>query len=145
MTTPGAKLDISVVMDSIGYLLRRTSQHFKEATVPALKRHGLSYLELTTLCLIHHNEHCILRTLAEAVGVEPPAMNRIINSLEEKGVVSRLKSPEDGRYTFFRLSQAGKDCMQPAIAEVQEVENEALSILTAKEREALFEALRQFF
>lgn len=144
VSKPGEKLELTRVETSMGFLLRRVAQHFKEATVPILKYNGLSILELTTLNLIYANKACILRTLAEAVGVEPPAMNRIINSLESKQLVSRLKDSQDARYTYFQLTEEGTACMRKATPEVRAAENEALKSLTEDERDALFRSLRKF-
>ena len=144
MGSLGKKLCLDVVETSMGFLLRHASQRLKEATVPVLKQHGLSTLELTTMNLIQANDACILRTLANAVGVEPPAMNRIINSLEEKKLASRYKSASDARYTFFKLTDAGADCLKNASVSVQCAENDVLQPLTDCERQSLLIYLRKF-
>lgn len=144
MTRPGDKLLTDEVEASMHYLLRRASQRFKEAVVPALKDFDLSTLELTTLSLVHSNEWCILRTLAEAVGVEPPAMNRIMNSLEDKQLVTRHKSDSDARYTFFRLTNSGTKCFEMASSSVRDAENDLLECFADKERTTLLLNLRRF-
>ncbi len=143
MSRPGEKISTEVVETSIGFLLRRTAQRCKDVTVPVLKRNGLATHELTTMNIIHANDACILRTLAEAVGVEPPAMNRIVNSLEHKKLVCRKRYDKDKRYTFFRLTQAGIDLSKKATIEVQEAEDNVLLSLKQEERQQLFLSLRK--
>lgn len=134
-------LNIIVVSESIGYLLRRASRRLSEVTVPVLKDYGLSRLELTTLNLVHQNPDCVLRTLAEAVAVEPPAMNRIVNNLENKGLIARRKSETDVRYTYFSILPHGLQCMNMASPAVLNKEADVLSTLSAEEQGALFSAL----
>lgn len=143
MRDPDTPLDLSSINNSIGYLLRRASRRLREATVPVLKSHELSPLELTSLTLIRQNPDCILRTLADAVGVEPPAMNRLANSLEAKGLIARRKSESDARYTYFSVLPAGEACMEAAAPEVMGTERDLLDTLPEAERDALFSALRK--
>ncbi len=143
MRGPGEKLSTEEAETSIGFLLRRASQRCKEVTVPVLKRNGLSPHELTTLNMIHINDSCILRTLSEGVGVESPAMNRIMNSLEKKKLVCRQKDSRDMRYTYFTLTRAGVELVEKATPEVQEVEDKVLLALTEDERKQLFSSLRK--
>lgn len=136
------ELQTSGVSESIGYLLRLASKHLRDQTIPVLKRHGLSPHELTTISVIRENPNCVLRSLAVAVAVEPPAMNRIINSLEEKGMIERRKSGKDARYTFFTLLPKGIECSEAARVDVRKTEYEALEPLAPDERAHLFGALK---
>nr|WP_256415911.1 MarR family transcriptional regulator [Ruegeria sp. HKCCD8929] len=101
-------------------------------------------MELTTMSLIQTNDTCILRTLADAVGVEPPAMNRIVNSLEDKQLASRHKSSKDSRYTFFKLTEAGLECLKYTSAAVDQAERDLLGSLTECERQKLLLYLQRF-
>lgn len=144
MGTPGEKLSTETVETSVNYLLRRTSQRFKDAIVPILKQNDLSSLELTTMSLIQANEACILRTLADAVGVEPPAMNRIVNSLEDKQLASRHKSSKDSRYTFFELTKTGAERLRTTSLEVERAEREVLGTMTDSDQQEFFAYLQRF-
>jgi DNA-binding MarR family transcriptional regulator len=143
MKNPNAPLDVSLVDKSIGYLLRRAARKLQEVTVPVLRGHDLSRQELTTLTLVHGNPDCTLRTLAQAVAVDPPAMNRIVNNLERKGLIARQKQESDARYTYFSISDLGQTVMQAASPPVLEVESQVLAALSPEERDALFRALRK--
>ena len=143
MGSPGDKLDTGVVETSMSFLLRRSSQRSKDAIAPVMKQNGLSALEFTTLCLIQSNGACILRTLADAIGTEPPAMNRIMNSLEEKQLVRRQKDSEDRRFTYFRLTDAGVELVEKTTPEVQQAEDNVLSALPDADRQQLFSALQK--
>lgn len=144
MSAPGNRLRTDKVVPSVNYLLRRASQRFKEAVVPLLKQSELSTLELTTMSLIQANDGCILRTLADAVGVEPPAMNRIVNSLEDKYLASRHKSSEDSRYTFFRLTDTGVELLKETSDAVEQAESDLLGTLQESEQREFLQILKKF-
>jgi MarR family transcriptional regulator for hemolysin len=49
-------------------------------------------------------------TLAEALGVEPPSLVRIIDQLVTAGLVTRQDDPADRRAKTLHLTAAGRDC-----------------------------------
>lgn len=143
MANPGDKLSTAQPETSIGFLLRRAAQQCKDVTVPILKEFGLATHELTTLNIIHTNEACILKTVADGVGVEPPAMHRIMKSLEAKNLVDRRKSAQDSRHTLYELTDTGVAVARKATTQVQRAEDDVLGELSAKERKVLMESLRK--
>jgi len=47
--------------------------------------------------------------LADREGVSPPAINRTVNALEERGYVRRVPDPADGRRVFVEITDAGHE------------------------------------
>ncbi|WP_159087097.1 MarR family winged helix-turn-helix transcriptional regulator [Loktanella sp. Alg231-35] len=127
----------------MSFLLRHASLNLKEVIGPTLKESGISTLEFFTLRLIQTNESSILRTLANAIGVEPPAMNRIMNGLEDKELASRNKSIDDARYTYFKLTNKGVEILRAIEAQFDEAERGAVKTLSNKEKEALIALLQR--
>ena len=62
----------------------------------------LTYKEMMYLYLID-------MTLAETIGVSLPAVTKRINSLEERGFVTRTRSDRDGRVKTIDLSERGRN------------------------------------
>ena len=46
--------------------------------------------------------------LGPSMGMEATSLSRILNNLEEKGLIYREKNPEDGRSVFLKLTELGK-------------------------------------
>ena len=136
-------LNTDGVNTSLSFLLRHASQYLKEAVGPTLKENEISTLEFFTLRLIQTNETSILRTLANAIGVEPPAMNRIMNSLEDKELASRNKSIDDARYTYFKLSNKGAETLRAIEAQFDEAERRVVQTLSNDEKVALIALLQR--
>jgi len=65
-------------------------------------------------------------TLCRDVSYDPGAMTRMIDRLERKGLVRRLRSPEDRRVVKLELTQEGKAVYPKLMASGQAVLNRLL-------------------
>jgi DNA-binding MarR family transcriptional regulator len=135
-------IKLGEVENSIGYLLRRGHRMARDVTIPILAKHGLSQLELTTLCLVNENRDCTLRNISKAVYLEPPAMHRLLNGLEKKGLISRSKSEQDARYTLTRITPLGEKKIADSIDDIRNIERTFLGKLSGSQRNQLFAILQ---
>jgi DNA-binding MarR family transcriptional regulator len=77
------------------------------------------------------------RELAEAERVQPPTMTKIVNKLEERGLVQRAPHPTDGRQVVLTTSSAGREWMANYRRARDEWLARRLGALGAEERETL--------
>lgn len=77
------------------------------------------------------------RELAEAERVQPPTMTKIVNKLEERGLVQRAPHPTDGRQVVLSTSPAGRAWMESYRRTRDEWLARRLSSLGAEDRETL--------
>ncbi len=75
--------------------------------------------------------------LAAIERVSPPAMCRIIDSLDNEGWVERSRDPEDRRAVQIELSPEGKELLEAARKRRTAFLNQRLESLGADERERL--------
>jgi len=68
---------------------------------------GLSAPRLSALSVVVFGGPVTLGDLA-AEQVQPPTMTRIVNALEEQGLVKKIKNANDGRSTQLIATKAGK-------------------------------------
>jgi len=135
-------IKLAEVENSIGYLLRRANRMARDLTIPGLAQNGLSPIELTALYLVNENRDCTLRNLAKAVFLEPPAMHRLLNGLEKKGLISRSKSEQDARFTFTRITPLGKKKIADSIEGIRNIERYFLGKLDRNQRKNLITILK---
>jgi DNA-binding MarR family transcriptional regulator len=64
--------------------------------------------QLAALALIYRSAPMTLGELAAAERVKPPSMTRIVAALEERGLVQREQSPQDGRVIRVLITGAGR-------------------------------------
>ena len=69
---------------------------------------GLNAPRLSALSVIVFGGPVTLGDLAAAEQVRPPTMTRIVNALEEQGLVLKKQNANDGRSTLLSATSAGK-------------------------------------
>jgi DNA-binding MarR family transcriptional regulator len=69
---------------------------------------GLSAPRLSALSVIVFGGPVTIGELATAEQVQPPTMTRIVNALEEQGLVRRMRNANDGRSSHLSATNAGK-------------------------------------
>ncbi len=74
----------------------------------------VSHKEMLYLYIIALTEDCTASRIAEMLGVSLPAVTKRLNALEERGLISRTRSEEDGRVKTVTVSERGGDLMKRA-------------------------------
>ena len=68
----------------------------------------LSETQLAALSALEVHQAMTPGELAEHEKVQPPSMTRTVAALEERGLVTRLAHPTDGRQVLLELSRNGR-------------------------------------
>lgn len=66
--------------------------------------------QYTALMQLHKSPRT-LRELADLEYVQAPSMTRIINTLSERGLVSRSRHPDDGRQILLAITSSGESVL----------------------------------
>jgi DNA-binding MarR family transcriptional regulator len=96
--------------------------------------------QLTALATLYHQGPLTLGELAASERVKPPSMTRIVAALEERGLVAREPSPEDGRVVRVVVTDAGRRAHEEYQKRRDEWLSRKLATLTVEEREVLRKA-----
>lgn len=91
--------------------------------------------------LAAHEYGLRLGELAEAEGVAPPTLTRIVKALERDGYVERRPDPDDGRAQRVTLSAQGRLVIAGGTASRIAALRHRLDALTADDRRRIDEAL----
>lgn len=95
---------IATQLNSVAiHLLRRL--HREDAAL------GLSGARLSALSVLVFGGPRTIGKLAEAEGVTPPSMTRLVAAMETEGLVQRAPSPTDARSVIIRATPQGEDIM----------------------------------
>jgi len=68
----------------------------------------LSLPEYRTLCLASDQHRCSMQEIAKGLGFTKSGATRLIDRLEKKGFVKRIRSPEDGRVCCVEITLSGR-------------------------------------
>lgn len=80
--------------------------------------------------------------IAEHHGVSQPAMTKMVNGLEERGLVKRATDPEDTRQTILTLTEKGKKLQKKTWDDAQKRIAKRLEAIPRAEREAILQSLK---
>lgn len=105
------------VLDSVGYLIRRVGTSLQQHVDRELTAHDLSDAQWKPLFMLVQERASTVAELARECSMDPGAMTRLLDRLEAKGLLTRVRSTEDRRVVHLELTPAGRE----AVAVVPEV------------------------
>lgn len=126
-----------------GYQLRRVTSAAMPGVNKALGLSGLRRSTFASLAVIVDTPGLNQGQLADALAIERPNLVRIVDELEDRGLIQRCKSPNDRRAYALRATQEGRKVLSRASAALRRFELSLVNGLSPKEIEALHNALQQ--
>ena len=129
--------------DSMGFLLHDVSRLMRKN----FKRRGLEGMALTqthlrVLAHLSRNEGSNQTALADILEIQPITLTRLIDRLEEAGLVERRRDPDDRRAQRLFLTAAAAPIMDQLWKMVADMHDAALAGLSAAVREGIVKALQ---
>jgi DNA-binding MarR family transcriptional regulator len=126
--------------ESVGYLMRRLLTSVAHAADRKLQPHGVSYAQWSPLLKIGLDEARTVAELARTLQMDAGAMTRLLDRLEAKHLLKRVRSSEDRRIVRLELTPEGKQVADAVPLVLCEVMNAHLAGFSKAE----FEALRDY-
>lgn len=107
-------------------------------------RHGLTFARYEALVLLAFSSagQLPMSKVGERLMVHPTSATHIVQRLEAQGFVRRGPNPRDGRGTLAAITDAGREVMEAATADLV-AGGFGLAMLTPDEHEQLFAILRR--
>jgi DNA-binding MarR family transcriptional regulator len=97
-------------------LLRGHAAVRRTLTIELQAAHGLTVNDYEALALLARAENGQMRRvdLAEALQLSPSGVTRLLDGLEQHGLVKKLGCPGDGRVTYAALTEKGLQKLKEA-------------------------------
>jgi len=92
---------------SIDHMLRATWQAVAKTYNEQAAKHESTMAMAMALLYIDTKDGTPSTALGPSMGMEATSLSRILNSLEERGLIYREKNPEDGRSVLIKLTGLG--------------------------------------
>jgi len=140
--TGSASSDIEVA-ECAGQLLFRLWRASHTRTAEALGSVGLTPALFAVLNVLGAREGAIQQELSSDMAIDPSAMVKLINELEDTGLAERRRRPGDRRAWEVTITPDGRRALERARRAVMQVEDEVLGGLTAADRRQLLTLLRR--
>jgi DNA-binding MarR family transcriptional regulator len=124
----------------VGHLMGRARASLLAALDAQLQRFGLSAMQFAVLKHLADGAARTAADLCRFIHYDTGAMTRILDRLEQKGLVRRERCREDRRVVFLRITTAGRTQLPRLVA----VASGVLEAHLAGFREAEIDALRSY-
>ncbi|MDI5983892.1 MarR family transcriptional regulator [Halomonas sp. M4R5S39] len=125
-----------------GNLLRRCHQISVAIFLRKCEAYHLTQLQYIILCALEEHGAIDQITLGGHTALDRNTVAVVVRKLEERGLVTRHRNPEDRRSMLVTLMEAGRQLRRAAEPSVAEVQEEILAPLEADERETLCRLLQ---
>jgi len=93
---------------SVGYQLMRLMLLMRREVDERMARHGLTDAQWRPLWLLKAGRGTTAVELAREIGADAGAMTRMLDRLEAKGLIERVRSDADRRVVHLRLTAEGE-------------------------------------
>lgn len=126
---------------SVGFLLGDVSRMLRRNFNLRAQEHGLSLAQWQALAYLARQEGVNQVTLADRLEIQPITLARLIDRLQEAGLVARRPDPDDRRAFRLYLTEAARPLVDRMWGYAAETRAEAMEGLTEPDRAALIRAL----
>jgi len=137
------ELDQSRMNHLVGYATARAALQLKKSFAKHLGPLDLKATEFSILVIVGSNEHVNQKQLGQALDVSAPNLAVILDRLQARGLVQRVRSDQDRREQYVKLTPSGRELGARAEVIGATMETEALKVLSEAERLLLLELLRK--
>lgn len=94
--------------NSIGYLVRRSEQLGTAALEPLFAAHDITKTQWSALVALHFNRASTCAEIARDLGHDKGATTRLVDTLEERGWITRARGEDDRRLVKLALTPSGE-------------------------------------
>ena len=119
--------------DSVGYLMKVAVESISRELDERMGEHGLTDAQWRPLLLLSQSEAQTAAQLAREAACDSGALTRMLDRLEDKGFVRRVRSTEDRRVVNLELTEEGRNAARVVPAVLCEVLNAHLTGLSHAE------------
>ena len=123
--------------------LRRISRAVDHYSRKLNVEFGLTTPQLLCLEALARANSMILRDLARAVNLGESTVNGIVDRLEAKGLLTRMRSREDRRKVYLEITERGRKIMEKTPPLLQDKLAHSLSGLRDAEKQRITESLER--
>jgi DNA-binding MarR family transcriptional regulator len=121
----------------------RTADHLRRCFAAVLEPRGITLQQYNVLRILRaaRNRGTPTLDIGNRLIEQAPGITRLLDRLEQKGLVRRERSADDRRVVLCWITPAGRDLVAAVEADVDRIDNAALDGFDPDELDALLEML----
>lgn len=138
-------IDYSYLPELVGHLLGLAHVRATQLCIEVMQPLDLTPKQVVTLEFVSKNPEIPQKDIAYHVGTSPPMMVNILNELDERKLVRRVRSQDDRRRQYVHVTEKGMALLEEIKKKAFEVEAifATEANLTSDEREVLLKLLKK--
>ncbi len=127
------------------YLLNRAGARIASAFTEEVRTLGATLQMWRVLAALQEQDGRRMGDLSATTSIEVSTLTRLVDSMEDKGLVARRRDAADARAVTLHVTSAGRRLTRRIVPIAERYERVALAGFNASEVEALKAALRQLY
>ena len=129
--------------DTFGFLLSDTARLLRKRFDERARQHGATRAQWKALLGISRHEGINQGGLAELLEVEPITLCRLVDRMEEAGLVERRRDPKDRRAWQLYLTQKAHPVLEELHATAAELMEQALRGISGEQADMMTDLLNR--
>lgn len=93
--------------DQVCFSIYACSREITRLYRPMLEQMGLTYPQYLVLLVLWEKQECTVKDLGELLYLDSGTLTPLLKRMQESGLVTRQRSPEDERKVLIRLTETG--------------------------------------
>ncbi len=119
--------------DSPGFIMHRASLRYRCEMGRRFKAYDITTEQWAALCRLREQDGLSQKELADRIVKDQPNLTRILDKLEQKGLIRRMDNANDRRAFFIHLTPEGEALLEKLIPVAIEVSIDAFDGFTQEE------------
>ena len=120
-------------LDSLPMILSRALDDIMPQYRSLFQAHGITDQQWRVMRALWEQEHLTSKQISQITLIPAPSLVGILDRLEKKGLLGRLRSVEDRRLVFIRPTKAGRELQEIMLPKIEEIHNFLIERVTNKE------------
>jgi len=139
-----ADVDTSLIDSLVGYNLRRAAARQRERFQNVFSPYDIRPVQLTALTIILHNDSLGQSALGKALDMKRANVVKLLDELQERGLIERKLSTRDRRAYDVHLTRKGTELTRELLSMHRKLEANLSLSIGCDELKALVKLLRKF-
>lgn len=110
-------------LDSLPMILSRSLDDIMPQYRSLFQAHGITDQQWRVMRALWEQEHLTSKQISQITLIPAPSLVGILDRLEKKGLLGRLRSVKDRRLVFIRPTRAGRELQELMLPKIEEIHN----------------------
>ena len=120
-------------LDSLPMILSRSLDDIMPQYRSLFQAHGITDQQWRVMRALWEQEHLTSKQISQITLIPAPSLVGILDRLEKKGLLGRLRSVKDRRLVFIRPTKAGRELQEIMLPKIEEIHNSLIEKVTSQE------------